>query len=174
MCVSYQREVAQGQFDVLFNHMPSGVALVDDSLRILQINWNLARMLGHDAELAYDRNPGLEGLSAEQYLPFHKVITTVLRSREAVLNRDQAIGDYVLSVSVFLVERFNIACAIVRNLYSSDVRNDEIARRAEDLITKNLTTVQQIAYLLGESAAETETVLNSIMESLGRKEGENA
>ena len=169
MCVSYQREVAQGQFDVLFNHMPSGVALVDGSLRILQINWNLARMLGHSVELVYDRNPGLEGLSAEQYLPFHRILASVLRSREAELNQDLSLDGRALSVSVFLVDRFNIVCAIARNLYVNDVRSDEIARRAESLIAKNLTTVQQIAYLLGESAAETETVLNSFVESLSMK-----
>lgn len=168
MCVSYQRKVAQGRFDALFNHIPSGVALVDDTLRILQVNWNMARMLGHDAELAYDRNPGLERLSAEQYIPFHRMFTSVLHSQQPVLNHDQTIGARTISISVFPVERFNIACAIVRDLYASDVRNDEIVRRAEKLITKNLTAVQQIAYLLGENAAETETVLNSIVESLGR------
>lgn len=168
MCVSYQRKVAQGRFDVLFNHIPSGVVLVDDGQRIVQANWNLVRMLGHDVELVYDRNPGLEGLSAEQYIPFHRMITSVLRSRQPVLNHDQTIGTRTISVSVFPVERFNMVCAIVRDLYASDVRNDEIVRRAEELITKNLTAVQQIAYLLGENAAETETVLNSIVESLGR------
>lgn len=174
MCVSYQREVAQGKFDVLMNHVPSGIALVDESLRIIQINWNLARMLGHNAEIAYDRTPGLEGLPAEQYLPFHRLIANVLRSREALINRDLIIENHSQSVSIFPVERFGIACAIVRNLYSSDVRSDEIVRRAESLITKTLTTVQQIAYLLGENAAETETVLNTIMESLVRREGTDA
>ena len=33
------------------------------------------------------------------------------------------------------------------------------------MIRKNVATVQQIAYLLGENAAETELILGSIIES---------
>ena len=44
------------------------------------------------------------------------------------------------------------------------VRREAVVGKAEEVITKSLNTVQQIASLLGENAAETEIVLNSIIE----------
>jgi hypothetical protein len=42
------------------------------------------------------------------------------------------------------------------------------------VIQKNLKTVQQIAYLLGENAADSEIILNSIVRSFSPKEvGDN-
>jgi len=53
---------------------------------------------------------------------------------------------------------------------------EQIIQKAQDVIRKNVTTVQQIAYLLGENAAETELILGSIIESFqlpaARREGE--
>ena len=39
--------------------------------------------------------------------------------------------------------------------------NSELIGRARDVIQKNLKTVQQIAFLLGENAADSEIILNS-------------
>jgi hypothetical protein len=44
--------------------------------------------------------------------------------------------------------------------------------QAKKVIDKNLSVVQKIAYLLGENAAETESILNSIIESFSG--GENS
>jgi hypothetical protein len=42
---------------------------------------------------------------------------------------------------------------------------DEIISRAQRVNKKNIETVQKIAYLLGENAAQTEELINSIIES---------
>ena len=44
------------------------------------------------------------------------------------------------------------------------VRREAVVEKAEEVIRKSMTTVQQIASLLGDNAAETEVVLNSIIE----------
>jgi len=48
-----------------------------------------------------------------------------------------------------------------------------VIKRARDVIKENLETVQQIAFLLGESASKTEKTLNSIIEAqqLGEADG---
>ena len=43
-------------------------------------------------------------------------------------------------------------------------------QKAQDVIKKNLATVQQIAYLLGENAAESEVILNSMIQSMNTTE----
>jgi hypothetical protein len=40
----------------------------------------------------------------------------------------------------------------------------KIAKKAREVITKNIATVQEIASLLGEHMVETEMLLNSIAE----------
>jgi len=45
------------------------------------------------------------------------------------------------------------------------VVREQIIQKTQDVIRKNVTTVQQIAFLLGENAAETELILGSIIES---------
>ena len=45
------------------------------------------------------------------------------------------------------------------------MRKAQVIRRAQEVIQKQLATTQQIAYLLGENAAESEIALNSIIDS---------
>ena len=54
--------------------------------------------------------------------------------------------------------------ALFEDITTPTVRREAVVEKAEDVITKTLSSVQQIASLLGESAAETEIVLNSIIE----------
>jgi hypothetical protein len=46
-----------------------------------------------------------------------------------------------------------------------EVRKEEVINRVTEVIEQNLDLVQQIAFLLGEGAAKTEKMLNSIIES---------
>jgi len=45
------------------------------------------------------------------------------------------------------------------------VQKAQVIRKAREVIQKQLATTQQIAYLLGENAAESEITLNSIIDS---------
>jgi hypothetical protein len=47
---------------------------------------------------------------------------------------------------------------------STELRREQIASRAREVINKNLSTVQDIACKLGEHMAETEILLRSISE----------
>ncbi|MGA2351649.1 MAG: hypothetical protein ABSF70_14530, partial [Terracidiphilus sp.] len=49
-------------------------------------------------------------------------------------------------------------------------QKEQIIGRAREVIQKNLKTVQQIAYLLGENAADSEIILNSIVRSFSPEE----
>ena len=54
-------------------------------------------------------------------------------------------------------------------------RREAVIEKAEDVIKKSLSTVQQIASLLGENAAETEIALNSLIDEFagGAEAGDN-
>jgi len=67
-------------------------------------------------------------------------------------------------LSVFGIQKFRLVAGILQNLNQPQFRADIIARRAREVISKNVETARQIACLLGETAAFTDSVLNSIID----------
>ena len=78
---------------------------------------------------------------------------------------DVPYNNSIFHVSVFTIKENEVVGGILRDLTEPEVRKDEITRRARQVIRENLETVQQIAFLLGESASKTEKTLNSIIEA---------
>lgn len=166
MCVSYMRKVAQNKATVLLQRMPCGVIIVDEHLNIIECNKNLANMLGEEVRNIFEAKPGLNGADLRKLLPFHKLFQSVLDTGTDIIDREIRVNGSFLKVSIFTIQAHKIVSAIIRDLYNPEVRNDEIVKRTQVMITENLETVQKIAYLLGENASRTETSLNSILEIL--------
>ena len=82
-----------------------------------------------------------------------------------MLGRDVHYGDRLLNVSVFPVKKDKFVGGVIRDMYLPEVRKEEVITRVSDVIEQNLELVQKIAFLLGEGAATTEKMLNSIIES---------
>ena len=62
-------------------------------------------------------------------------------------------------------------CEMLRETYGR-LSKEAMIQKAREVIKKNLATIQQIAYLLGEHAAESEVILNSIIRSVTTPEVE--
>jgi hypothetical protein len=89
----------------------------------------------------------------------------VLNSDEAVEYKDVHYTDRILSVSVFPIRSRKYAGAIIRDMNTPEVRKQQIISRLSGVIDENFEMVQKIAFLLGEGAAKTEQMLNSVIES---------
>ena len=84
--------------------------------------------------------------------------------------------DKYLRVTFFLVETKRLLGALFEDITTPTIRRETVVKKAEDVIQKSLETVQQIASLLGENAAETEIMLNSLIDAFsvhGTGEGES-
>lgn len=163
MCVSYMRKVAQDKASVLLHRMPYGVVMVDENLKIVESNKAFAQLLGEDVELAYDAKPGLWGADLRKVLPWHSFFDKLITSDAEQMERDVKMESKMYNLSVFTIQKDHIYCGILRNLGMPELKRDEIIRRTREVIQENLSTVQQIAFLLGENASKTETILNSIV-----------
>ena len=53
---------------------------------------------------------------------------------------------------------------MIQDVTHQELRRELIAQRARKVIRQNITTVQEIACLLGEHVSETEILLNAIAE----------
>ncbi|MDR2518571.1 MAG: Fe-S cluster protein, partial [Spirochaetaceae bacterium] len=58
-----------------------------------------------------------------------------------------------------------ILAGVLEDITTPQIRRDKTVARARKIIDKNVQTVQKIAFLLGENAAEIEAILQSIIES---------
>jgi hypothetical protein len=54
---------------------------------------------------------------------------------------------------------------LFEDITTPTVRRETVVKKAEDVIQRSLETVQKIASLLGENAAETEIMLNSLIDT---------
>ena len=155
----------------MLNKIRAGIVMVDANLNIIEANLSFVKMMGEDAKQLNEIIPGLKGADINTLLPFGKLFSTVLQTGQEIVNRDTTVEDVILNVSVFTIKKHQIVGGIIRDLTAPEVRREEVINRARSVIRDNLQTVQQIAFLLGESASKTEKVLNSIIEA--QKVGES-
>ena len=172
MCVAYMRKLAQKKANALMAKTPSAIVLVDEELRIIECNSNFAKLLGEDVEDSYKGRPGLEGMYLREIAPFHSLFKTVLEKGEDILNRDLRYRESVVHIDIFTIEKNHVVCGIFQDITNPTVHKEAMIQKAQEVIKKNLATVQQIAYLLGENAADSEVLLNSIIQSIKTPEVE--
>jgi len=153
--------------EAIMQKLPSGVVLADKNLKIIQSNEKFIQIIGREAEEINEIVPGLTGADLKTILPqsVYTLFGYVLGNNQPVENKDISYDDKLLNVSVFPIKKGEIAGAIFRDLYQPEVRREEVINRVNEVIEKNLQMVQQIGFLLGEGASETERMLNSIIES---------
>lgn len=158
------REAAE-TITAMLNKIRAGIVMVDARLNIIEANLSFVNMMGDDAKQLNEVIPGLKGADINTFLPFGAMFSAVLQTGQEIINRDTTEGDVILNVSVFTIKKHQIVGGIIRDLTAPEVRREEVINRARSVIRDNLQTVQQIAFLLGESASKTEKVLSSIIEA---------
>lgn len=157
----------------IMNQIPSGVVIVDHNLKITSSNGSFIDILGDEARDIDEIIPGLRGADLKTLVPvqFYKVFQNVLVTGEDILSRDVKIDEAFLNLSVFSVKDKKVVGGIIRDMFSPEVRNEQIIHRVTDVIDQNLGMVQQIGFLLGEGASKTEAMLNSIIQLHKKKKG---
>jgi iron only hydrogenase large subunit-like protein len=165
MCVTYMRQLAHKKANALLQKMPSAVVIVNDALRILEFNAAFAGLFARDPAAKSGGVAALEGVALAEVMPFAALFHGVLKSGEDILDRDLRFQNTILHATIFSIEKHSLVGGILQDVTKPAVRKEQVIRKAREVIQKQLATTQQIAYLLGENAAEAEITLNSIIES---------
>ena len=159
----------------LIHHINPGIAIVNADLKITDSNSGFIDILGEDAKEIDEIIPGLIGANAKSLLPeeIFLQLEYVLKNSQDIMNKDFDYNGRFINVSIFSLVENKSVCIIFRNLYNEEERPEEIIHRVNDVIKENLLQVQQIGFILGEGAAKTEKMLNSIIktykEQIGQK-----
>ena len=165
MCVHYQKKSAQNKFKLLLHELSSGVAIVGQNMKIVEANRNFASLLGADPKILFDTSPDMSGIEVSRLLAHQNLISECMIGGKDKIEKDIQIKDKMVRLTIFTIQQNKMVGIIVRNRFLNEVKNADIIQRTNKVITDNLETVQQIAYLLGENASKTEAMLNSIIES---------
>ena len=167
MCVTYMRKLALKKANALIQKMPSAVVIINDAMRIIEYNAAFATMFACNVAPAGSPPAGtsLEGVMLSEVMPFANLFHAVLKNGEDILDRDLRYQKTILHAGIFTIEKHCVVGGILQDITEPAVRKAEVIRKAQEVIARSLHTTQTIACLLGESAAETEITLNSIIES---------
>ena len=166
MCVTKMRKEAESKVDVLLRTVPMGVVIVDSDLQIADCNTSFLDIFGDMEEGFVDQNvlSMVKGLPLESFVPF----ADKFRDQFYLSHPGQYrihFKDKYLRVTFFLVEEKRLLGAMFEDITNPTIKRETVVKKAEDVIQKSLETVQQIASLLGENAAETEIMLNSLIDA---------
>jgi PAS domain-containing protein len=166
MCSAYLRGVAQRKANALINTTPSGVVIVDKELKIIECNRNFARLLGKEEEELYDLADQFKNLKIDKFIDFTGYFEEALDGNTSdSFNHDVRIDKRILHLTTYVIEKGEVVAGTLDDITRPVNLRRNTVLRARKIIEKNVQSVQKIAFLLGENAAETEAVLNSIIES---------
>lgn len=175
MCVSYMRKIAMRKAAAMLRCMPAAIVMVDNNMNILEANDNFMRMFTGDMyEIFKARPDGLTGAAIDRIVEFSDIFRTILKTGKGLHKEHYSIKDKLYDINAFTIEPNEIVGAIITDVTQSETTREKISEKAKEVISKNISIVQEIACLLGEHMVETETLLNSIANDYDDKnEGED-
>lgn len=173
MCVSYMRKIAMRKAAAMLRCMPSATVMVDNNLRIIEANDAFMKMFCGDMyEIFAARQDGLVGAAIDRIVDFTDVFKLALKSGTDIHKERFPIKNKLYDIIAFTIEKDEIVGAIITDVTQSETNREKIAQKAQEVISKNITIVQNIACLLGEHMVETEMLLSSIAQDFDDKEDE--
>lgn len=161
MCHNFLRQSFQRTSNALIKYIPAAVVIVDESRCITECNRNFADLVG--AGEIYEAIGNLNTIAIDEYLAdFADLFTGALAHGSEIEKYNQHLGDRIVNISVFSIAKGKFAGAVIQDVTKNELHREQIAARAQEVIRKNVITVQQVARLFGEHIAETEIMLNEI------------
>jgi PAS domain S-box-containing protein len=166
-----QKLVRAKESMIISSHMlhkiRAGIIIVNSDSKVIDSNESFAQMMGEEIIELYDTIPGLRGADISELVPdfIYKMITNILSTGENNLERDVKYQNKLLHISVITIYKQRVVGAVIRDMSAPVLVREEIISRAQRVNKKNIETVQKIAFLLGENAAQTEELINSIIQS---------
>lgn len=168
MCLPFLKEKAENFSGCIVNNTPNGLVVVNDVLEVQQINAAALRIL--NLRSASDVL-GDQVIRILDPTPFLKV----LESRRTIKDQRVYLAEYKRYVEQTIVydTTYRLMICILRDVTDEEAereKKENISRQtveiADKVVDKQMRIVQEIASLLGETAAETKIALTKLKESI--------
>ena len=168
MCLPFLKDKAESFSDTIVRNTPNGLIVLNDKLEVQQINSSARKIMNIRSASDVLGEPVIRILDPTEFM---KVQTT---GRE-VYNKREYLAEYKRYVeqTIVLDRESRMLICIMRDVtdeeYERQTRED-ISRQtvevADKVVDKQMRIVQEIASLLGETAAETKIALAKLKESI--------
>ena len=168
MCLPYLKDKAESFSDNIVRNTPNGLIVLNEMLEVQQINEAALKIINLR--------------SASDILGDHivrvldpKLFTDVLESRWNLKNKKLYLAEYgkYVEVTITYDQDYRLLICIMRDITEEEKareRKESVGRQtveiADKVVDKQMRIVQEIASLLGETAAETKIALTKLKETI--------
>ncbi|MBQ2931052.1 MAG: 4Fe-4S binding protein [Clostridia bacterium] len=168
MCLPYLKDKAESFSDTIVENTPNGLIVLNEQLEVQQINGAARRLM--NIRSASD----VMGSHVARILE-PEVFANVLNSRRNVLSQRTYLAEYkrYVDMTVMYDRDSRLLIGIMRDVTEEEIareRKEDISQKtievADRVVEKQMRIVQEIASLLGETAAETKIALAKLKESI--------
>ena len=169
MCLPYLKDKAEGFSDAIVNNTPNGLIVLNEDLEVQQINKAARKIMNIRSASDVLGEPVVRILDPTVFLQ-------VKNSGRNVTNQRTYLAEYKKYVeqTVVYAPDSRILIGIMRDITDEEADREKKARInkqtvevADTVVEKQMRIVQEIASLLGETAAETKIALTKLKESIG-------
>ena len=168
MCLPYLKDKAENFSDTIVRNTPNGLIVLNEKLEVQQINRAALKIL--NLRLASD-------ILGDQIVRVMEPgdFVSVLSKGSAIHNKRVYLAEYEKYVDETIVydNEYRLLICILRDVTEEETQREKkesISRQtveiADRVVDKQMRIVQEIASLLGETAAETKIALSKLKESI--------
>ena len=164
MCLPYAYETANSMSNVVMETTPNMILIVDDQLKIMEMNKKAEEVFGVDRETAIKTMYVFELLDASDF-------ESVLNRHMPIYRKKIYLEAYQMTVleTIVYVASLDAALAIFQDVTADEKEMQkqmetkmEVVDIAQEVIEKQMMVAQEIAGLLGETTAETKAILTKL------------
>ncbi len=168
MCLPYLKDKAESFSDTIVRNTPNGLIVLNEQLEVQQINRAAQRILN----LRYPSDVlGEPVVHILDPVPFLDVLNSKRTQSARVYLAEY---EKYVEQTVIYDKEYRLLVCILRDVTEEETmreRKEQISRHtveiADHVVEKQMRIVQEIASLLGETAAETKIALTKLKESIG-------
>ncbi|MBQ3912352.1 MAG: PAS domain-containing protein [Lachnospiraceae bacterium] len=168
MCLPFLKDKAENLSDTIARNTPNGLIILNEKLEVQQVNAAARRILNLRSS---------EDILGDQVVRVldPKDFEQVLSSGRSMRNKKEYLAEYDRYVEKTIVydKDYKILLGVLRDVTEEEIqreKKEDISRQtveiADKVVDKQMRIVQEIASLLGETAAETKIALTKLKESI--------
>ena len=168
MCLPYLKDKAESFSDCIVSNTPNALIVINDALEVQQINPAARKILNirYSSDVLGDQVVRI--LDPKPFLQ-------VLENKRAIRNRRTYLAEYDKFVEQTIIydPNYHMLLCIMRDITEQETEREkreklrnQTVETADNVVDKQMRIVQEIASLLGETAAETKIALTKLKESI--------
>lgn len=168
MCLPFLKERAENFSDNIINNTPNGIVVLNEDYEVQQINKAALKLMNIPRISDVMGEPIIRVLDPKPFMDVQRTGRSV-RDKKVYLAE---YGKYVEQTIIFDREYKALIC-IMRDVTDEEEQKQkkedlsrQTAETADKVVEKQMRIVQEIASLLGETAAETKIALTKLKESM--------